>query len=225
MKKNILFAILDLIFLAVFNTFFFTINGYENDAAVWIAYGFIHFAYIAMVLTPLFFKRKVDVHLFGASLLTISFIYFILELVLDSFLIFFGVVAVLPVILLNIVVSAAYFIVTISAVLATDSINENGERHAAERKYVKDVSAKLLALQTMAESRELSKKIGKAYEVISTSPARSDPTVWETENEISCKAEILRAEISGSNFENAEKTIDSIISLANQRNIMLKNNG
>lgn len=77
----------------------------------------------------------------------------------------------------------------------------------------------------MAESRELSKKIGKAYEVISTSPARSDPTVWETENEISCKAEILRAEISGSNFENAEKTIDSIISLANQRNIMLKNNG
>lgn len=225
MKKSILFTVLDLIFLAVFNVFFFTVVGYKNAASIWVAYGFIHFAYIAMLLTPLFFNRKVDVRLFGISLLTISFIYFAAELALDSLLIFLGVLAVLPVVLLNIVVSAVYFIMIISAVLATDSISEHSERHAAERKYVKDVSDKLLVIQTMTEDKDLSKKIGKAYGIISTSPARSDRSVWETETEISRKTEMLRAEVSGGNTENAVRTLDAIISLAKQRNIMLKNKG
>lgn len=52
-KKHILWALLSLIFLAVFNTVFFVLGGTERDASVWIAYGFIHFAYFALLLTSL----------------------------------------------------------------------------------------------------------------------------------------------------------------------------
>lgn len=52
-KKHILWALLSLIFLAVFNTVFFVLGGTERSASVWIAYGFIHFAYFALLLTSL----------------------------------------------------------------------------------------------------------------------------------------------------------------------------
>lgn len=57
-KKSLLYILLDLIFLAVFNTVFFVVGGTEHPASVWIAYGFIHFSYIMVLVTP-FLVRKI----------------------------------------------------------------------------------------------------------------------------------------------------------------------
>ena len=38
-KKSILFILLDLVFLAVFNTVFFVVGGTNHPASVWVAYG------------------------------------------------------------------------------------------------------------------------------------------------------------------------------------------
>ena len=40
-KKTVLWIILDLIFLAIFNTVFFVMTGLQHPASVWISYGFI----------------------------------------------------------------------------------------------------------------------------------------------------------------------------------------
>ena len=56
-KKSILYILLDLVFLAVFNTVFFVVGGTNHPASVWAAYGFIHFSYIMVLVTP-FLVRK-----------------------------------------------------------------------------------------------------------------------------------------------------------------------
>lgn len=42
-KKRILWILLDLVFLIIFNTIFFMLGGVHNKTSVWVAYGFIHF--------------------------------------------------------------------------------------------------------------------------------------------------------------------------------------
>ena len=56
-KKTGLWIALDLIFVIVFNVVFFTLLGGEHPASVWVAYAFIHIAYIMVVVTP-FLTRK-----------------------------------------------------------------------------------------------------------------------------------------------------------------------
>lgn len=52
-RVNILWLLLDSLFLIAFNVLFFMFVDYRTDS-VWVSYGFIHFSYILMLLTPLF---------------------------------------------------------------------------------------------------------------------------------------------------------------------------
>ena len=66
MKKiNVLWTILYLIFLIVFNLIFYMVGGTDHPASVWISYFFIHFAYVMLVCTPFLTKKGRD-----AALLT-----------------------------------------------------------------------------------------------------------------------------------------------------------
>ena len=53
-KINGLQAIIGLVFLIIFNAIFFIIGGVRHNVPVWIAYSFIHFAYLMLLLTPKF---------------------------------------------------------------------------------------------------------------------------------------------------------------------------
>ena len=66
-KKGILWILLDLIFLAVFNAIFFVAIETKQPASVWIAYGFIHFAYLMVIATPLLIRKSSSASVFGFS--------------------------------------------------------------------------------------------------------------------------------------------------------------
>lgn len=54
MKSNILKLVIGLIFLIVFNVLFFLLGGTERSDTEWVCYGFIHAAYLCLLVTPLF---------------------------------------------------------------------------------------------------------------------------------------------------------------------------
>ena len=75
-KKSVLWILLDLVFLIVFNIVFFVMGGAQHPASVWISYGFIHFAYIMLVVTPFLIRKSSSAAVFGFSLYSISSAYF-----------------------------------------------------------------------------------------------------------------------------------------------------
>jgi len=81
-KTNGLWTILELIFLVIFNVLFFVLSGFRHNAIVWTSYGFIHFAYLMLLLTPSFIRKGKSAVVFGFSLYSISVVYFILEFVI-----------------------------------------------------------------------------------------------------------------------------------------------
>ena len=83
-KKTVLWWILDSIFIVVFNIVFFTIGGTEHPASVWIAYGFIHFAYGMMIVVPFLTKKGKHEVVLGFPLYLVSSAYFLCELVVGT---------------------------------------------------------------------------------------------------------------------------------------------
>lgn len=184
MRKVFLNSIIDLIFLAVFNIAFFLIIGVTTFTAIWIAYGFVHFAYLLLLLTPLFLKKKIDANLFGLSVLTISFVYFLIELLLNTILIFLGVIAILPILLSNIIITGIYLIILISSILATESITKNITKREIENGYIKEMSYVLESLIDRSDDKEVKKELTKAYDVVNSSPIKSNPAVSNLEIDI-----------------------------------------
>ena len=89
-KKSILYILLDLVFLAVFNTVFFVAGGTEHPASVWIAYGFIHFSYLMVLVTPFLIRKSSSQAVFGFSLYSVSVVYFFVEFIVGLIFIFIG---------------------------------------------------------------------------------------------------------------------------------------
>ena len=75
-KKRILWILLDLVFLIIFNTIFFLLGGVHNKSSVWVAYGFIHFSYIMLLFTPSLCKRRTEQIEMRLSVDSVSLLYF-----------------------------------------------------------------------------------------------------------------------------------------------------
>lgn len=80
MGTTIIKAILCSIFLIFFNLLFFILCATENNSSTWISYGFIHVAYLLLLITPLFNKENKGKAILSMTLYTISLFYFFIEL-------------------------------------------------------------------------------------------------------------------------------------------------
>jgi len=89
-KLTVLWIILDLMFLIIFNTIFFVAGGVNHQFYVWLSYGFIHFSYIMLIITPLFVRKGKSAAVYGFSLYSISSIYFFIEFIIGIVFILFS---------------------------------------------------------------------------------------------------------------------------------------
>lgn len=87
-RVNMLWLLLESLFVIVFNLIFFAlVDGSDLKTSVWISYGFIHFAYLLLILTPLFIRKGKDTHLYRRPLYLITTSYFLVEFVAGIILI------------------------------------------------------------------------------------------------------------------------------------------
>lgn len=221
-KKNILTIILDTVFIIAFNILFFVNKGTNHVAAVWICYGFLHFAYLMFLLTPVIEAKGKTAYLSRLTTYSISFLYFIIELVL-TVIIFFNdrIVGTKLIISIQTIITAIYIIVLVTNLLANDATSKKQLRHDIENDFIKSISAKAKYIESITTNPNLKNRINNMYYTIHSSPIISCGEVAAYETKIIELLEDLETLVGQDEIAATEK-ITEIERFVNKRNLVLK---
>ena len=220
-KTNILWIMMDLIFLIVFNTIYYMVGVSRYESAAWISYGFIHFSYLMMLFTPILTRKTKNTAILGFPIVSISSTFFLIEFIVGVILILINPVGFKLPLVIQMIITAIYLVLLLSHLIANEHTADSIERHEVELKYVKESSARLKSIIDSISDRNLRKNVEKAYDVIHASQVRSNLSVRNIELEVINLIGVLRNQVS-SNPEQAVVTTNKIIQLAEERNIQLK---
>ena len=221
-KKTILYILLDLILLAVFNTVFFVVGGSEHVASVWISYGFIHFSYLMVLLTPLLIRKSSSSSVFGLSLYSISIAYFFVVFVTGLIFIFVASESYKAALVTQVIVAGAYAIMLLINLIANEHTADSVERHEDEVVYIKDATSRIKLLIGKASDKKANKEIEKAYDLLHSSPSRSVATVKLLEEEIKNKVADLEDAVSANETAAIITIAGEIIAKTEDRNRKLR---
>ena len=221
-KKNVLWGILNLIFMIVFNALFFVLGGVEHNASVWMSYGFIHFAYLMLLLTPKLIRKGKSTAVFGFSLYSISVIYFLIEFVTGIIFILVSPESFKTALLVQLCIAGFYGIMLVSHMLANEYTAVAEEKRQPQIAYIKNASAKVKALLESIGDKETKKIVERVYDAIYSSPVKSHPDLEQMENHILQSVNELVDSVSTGINENIIQVANSLIVLINERNNLLK---
>ena len=221
-KKNILWAILNLIFLVIFNVLFFVLGGSEHNTSVWMSYVFIHFAYLMLLLTPRLIRSGKSKAVFGFSLYSISAIYFLVEFVLGIVFILIASDSSTTALLVQLCIAGLYGIILVSNMLANEYTADAEEKRQPQIAYVKDASAKLKSLLENINDKEAKRKVERVYDAVYSSPIKSHPNLTDLESRILQSINELEQTISTGNKEHIISAANFLLSSINERNNLLK---
>lgn len=221
-KTKIFWHLLDLVFLIVFNLYFFLLKGVENPASVWISFASIHFAYLMLLITP-FLVRKGSVSAdYGRPLFVITTSYFFLALIVGVVFIIISPEVITVALLVQVTIAAIFAILLLTNLISNEHTADNIERHEVELKYVKESSSRLDALLKQISDNAIRKKVEKAYDLIHSSQVKSSHNVKSIEQDVISELDNLEKALKQNNFENIQLIVDKICNLANDRNRQLK---
>lgn len=197
-------------------------GGTQHPASVWISYGFIHFAYIMLVITPFLIRKSSSAAVFGFSLYSISSAYF-----MAAFIVGVIFIAAHPEnykwsLIVQVVIAGFYAIMLISNMIANEHTADSIERHEMELQYVKESSAMLKGIMEMASDKVLKKKIEKAYDLLHSSQVKSSGAVRDYEVTVMDLIEVLEQNVARNDVVAANTTLDKIMKNANERNRRLR---
>lgn len=217
-KKNVLWLLLDLVFLVIFNVVFFVLGGTEHPASVWISYGFIHFSYIMLMITPKLIRKSSSSAVFGFSLYSISSAYFLIAFIVGVIFVFVRSESYKVSLVSQVIIAGLYLIMLISHMIANEHTADSIERHEMELQYVKESSAKIKGIMGSVEDRKLKKQIEKAYDLIHGSQTKSNNAARDYELTVMDLLEVLEQNIKRNDLVAASTTLDKIINNAEERN-------
>lgn len=221
-KKNFLWIALDLVFLIVFNVVFFVAGGTSHPASVWISYAFIHFAYLMVLVTPFLIRKSSSAAIFGFSLYSISSTYFLIELVVGVVFIFLKQDSYKLALIVQVIIAGIYAVMLISHLIANESTADSVERHEQEVAYVKDAASRVKLLIGKLPDKKSNREIEKLYDLLHSSPSKSNSTVHNLEVTIVNLIEELESAISYENKDEAVKLAAEITKTVEERNRRLR---
>ncbi len=224
MKKKVLWIILDLVFLIAFNIVFFCAGGTDHNLSVWISYGFIHFSYLLLIITPVLIRKSSGAAVFGFSLYFISSIYFIVELVIGVIFCLINMDSYKPALIVQTIIAVFYIVMLISHMIANESTADSIERHEVELRYVKECSARILPLVDMVSDKNIRKKVEAVYDMIHGSQVKSDHSVRQIELDVIDQIEMLESAVDKADNDKITTVCNNILRLADERNRQLKYN-
>lgn len=221
-KKTILWIILDLIFLAVFNTVFFVMTGLQHPASVWISYGFIHFAYLMVIVTPFLIRKSSSAAVFGFSLYSISSTYFLIEFVIGLVFVILKSDSYKVALVVQIIIAGIYGVLLISHLIANESTADSVEKHEDEVAYIKTAASRVKALVGKSKDKKANKEIEKAYDLLHSSPTKSISTVRYLESAVMNQISDLEDAVQSGETDLIIATAGEIISTMEERNRKLR---
>lgn len=187
MKANIIKIVIGLIFLIVFNVLFFLLGGTERSDTEWVCYGFIHAAYLCLLVTPLFCNAGKGETILSASLYLRALLYFFTELVIGLGFIWYNaynpISIVWPVIIQGILL-AVFLILQLMSVLANDATKASLSKQRQERVYIRSLAENLKEAMRQVNDSTLRKQIANCYESLNSSSLESFPETIDAELEL-----------------------------------------
>ena len=221
-KTKVLWIILDLIFLTIFNVLFFILGGVEQNASVWVSYGFIHFAYFMLLLTPVLIRKGKSAAVFGFSLYSISAAYFLVEFVTGIIFILISPENSIAALLIQLCFVGLYVVILLSHIIANEHTADAKERRQCQIAYVKDASVKLKGLLDSVSDKDAKKKVERVYDAVYSSPVKSHFNLAQMEFDILQSIDELEDAVLAGNKEVIITLANSLLSAVNERNIRLK---
>lgn len=220
-KKSILWILLDLIFLIVFNTVFFVVEG-DYNSSVWISYCFIHLSYLMVVSTPFLVRKSSVSSVFGISISSISSAYFFIEFITGLIFILVKDKSYKASLIVQIIIAGIYAVILISTLLANESTADSKEQHENEVAYIKQASSEVNLLLDKTDNIKVKKQIEKVYDVLNSSPTKSDSSVKIIEQTILEEINNLKVMLNIGDESSLVLKINDLLSLIEERNAKLK---
>jgi len=221
-KTKVLWTILNLIFLILFNVTFCVIGGVEYKASAWISYIFIHFAYSMLLLTQYFIPGNKNFAVFGFPLFAISTVYFIIQFLAGIIFILVSPESYIAALLIQLCIAGLYGVLLISNMIANEHTAEAIEKREHEIFYIKNAAAQLKKLLNIVTDREIKKNIERVYDVFYSSPVKSHPNVAQIEDNIARTINELEEAVMTKNKEKIISLSSSLLAAVSERNMLLK---
>lgn len=221
-KVNVLWMILDLVFLVIFNVLFFVLGGTARNASVWISFAFIHFSYLMLILTPLFIRKEKNAAIFGFSLYAISSVYFFAALITGVIFVLLSPESYKIALSVQLIIAGLYGVLLISNMISNEHIADAEEARQHQIAYVKNASWKLKALLGKIRDKEVRKKVENVYDAVHASPVKSPPHLSQIESDILQSINELENTIAGGNKDTIILAANSLLETVNERNMQLK---
>jgi len=197
-------------------------DGSGSKSSVWISYGFIHFAYLLFIATPLFVRRGKAGYIYGRSLYPITATYFIVELITGITLILVAPETAKATIIIQVVLAAAFMAWLLIHLIANEHTAANVEQRETELQYVKQSSARVKAILQKITDKFAVQKVEQLYDLLHSSQVKSNNNVQLLEKEIFREIHNLEFVADSNDLEQIITIADKIYMLAEKRNQELK---
>lgn len=217
-KRIVLYLLLGLIFLAVFNTVFFLVGGTDHPVSVWISYGFIHLAYFMMLLTPILTRKVDNPAVLAFPLATVSLIYFLVEFAAGLVFIFLKLDNYKIPLIVQLVIFAIYAVILIANLIANEHSADSEAGSKKEIGFVKDSASRVKALMDKFPDKKVNKEVEGLYDLLHSSSAKSDPSVATLEREITNGIEGLESAALAKDSALASEYIRQLTQRVEERN-------
>ena len=207
-KTQGLYIAIGLIFIAVFNILFFTISHGSHPASVWIAFGFIHLAWLLFVLSPVLTQGKYDT-VRTMPVYRITGVYFLIELVLGIVIILFHPQKPLASIIIQLVILLIFAGYLLSFLLTnqhTSSVIEERERNSADIRLSTETVRSLL---DGTDDEQANEALRRCYHLLSAVPVSSNSDVQALDERIYGITRELNGLV-------ADKRVKEVTSLCNE---------
>jgi len=191
-------------------------------ASVWISYGFIHFTYFMLLLTPYFVRRGSAEYMYRRPPYLVTTTWFLTTFVIGVTFILIDPETVKATIVVQVILSALFLGWLLILLIANEHTADNVERREAELQYVKQSSSQLNTILQQITDKPTVKKVEKIYDLIYSSPSRSNANVHSLEQEVISEIERLASVVNQNDMEQIVSIADKIYRLADERNRQLK---
>lgn len=218
MKSNILKVFIGLIFLILFNVLFFLLGGTERTTTEWICYGFIHAAYLCVLITPLFCNAGKGETVLSASLYLRALFYFFTELVIGIAFIWYGPESHIWPAIIQGGLLAIFLVLQLMSVLANDATKASLAKQRQERVYIRSLSENLKEALRQVNNPTLRKQLSNCYESLSSSSLESFPEAIDAELELENAVNTLCSSVEQSDTSQLEQQIQKIQVAIKHRN-------
>lgn len=222
MKSLIFRIVLSLLFLVVFNVLFFLLCGTENKDSVWLSYGFIHFAYLLMLILPLF-KTKGDASYYLSwTLYSQGFSYFLLELVAGVVFIALNLDSIAWPLIVQTLLWFVFMLIIIANAWANDSTSKSLEKREQELASYQQNRLAIRRLSSLTSNMNLKREINLLYDKMSASSSRQTEQTKSIDNDIECTIAALRQCLYDDDEARSESLLKTLSKQIEERKATLK---